>query len=557
MKISSNNLRLIRNRFIFLSIILSALIVILLSRSFYLQYMESDFLNAEGDKKHIKTLLIPSSRGTIYDRNANPLAVSIPVSNLVVDPKIFLSSSRYQELSRSLASMLEMNHSVLDQEVKKRSSRRYFILSRELDKDQVALIRRLKKRNYFWLEKAYKRFNPNAEVTTQIIGFNDNNDQGQEGLEYALNDYLSGQDGKKKAITDIGLNTIEDVAIIKSAKQGKDFHASIDVRIQYIAHAALNEGVNSFQAKQASAVVLDIKTGEVLAIVNNPSADMNNLELRLPKFYKNRALTDKFEPGSTFKPLIVATALEHKIFNSIDTIDTLPYSIGSREIKDPRYYGPLSLGEILIKSSNVGASKISLSTDPELFYDILSKLGIGQATASGFPGETAGTLDSSYQRWRDGMRASLAFGYNVDVNLIQLANAYATIANGGVKNNISLERINELAPGNRVLSEQTSQTLLLMLEQVVERSAVRAQINGYRVGGKTGTAQIAATNYSQDAHNAIFVGIAPISDPRIVVAVIVNEPQGREYYGGQVAAPIFASIASRTLRLLGVAPDKI
>lgn len=557
MKISSNNLRLIRNRFIFLSIILIALIVILLSRSFYLQYMESDFLNAEGDKKHIKTLLIPSSRGTIYDRNANPLAVSIPVSNLVVDPKIFLSSSRYQELSRSLASMLEMNHSVLDQEIKKRSSRRYFILSRELDKDQVALIRRLKKRNYFWLEKAYKRFNPNAEVTTQIIGFNDNNDQGQEGLEYALNDYLSGQDGKKKAITDIGLNTIEDVAIIKSAKQGKDFHASIDVRIQYIAHAALNEGVNSFQAKQASAVVLDIKTGEVLAIVNNPSADMNNLELRLPKFYKNRALTDKFEPGSTFKPLIVATALEHKIFNSIDTIDTLPYSIGSREIKDPRYYGPLSLGEILIKSSNVGASKISLSTDPELFYDILSKLGIGQATASGFPGETAGTLDSSYQRWRDGMRASLAFGYNVDVNLIQLANAYATIANGGVKNNISLERINELAPGNRVLSEQTSQTLLLMLEQVVERSAVRAQINGYRVGGKTGTAQIAATNYSQDAHNAIFVGIAPISDPRIVVAVIVNEPQGMEYYGGQVAAPIFASIASRTLRLLGVAPDKI
>ena len=557
MKISSNNLRLIRNRFIFLSIILIALIIILLSRSFYLQYIESDFLNAEGDKKHIKTLTIPSSRGTIYDRNSNPLAVSIPVSNLVVDPKIFLSSKRYQELSKSLASVLKIDHSRLDQEVKKRSSRRYFILSRELEKDQVALINRLKKSNYFWLEKAYKRFNPNAEVTTQIIGFNDNKDQGQEGLEYALNNYLSGQDGKKKAITDIGLNTIEDLEIIKPAKQGKDFHTSIDVRIQYIAHAALNKGVNSSQAKKASAVVLDIKTGEVLAIVNNPSADMSNLELRLPKFYKNRALTDKFEPGSTFKPLIVATALEHDIFNSIDTIDTLPYSIGSREIKDPRYYGPLSLGEILIKSSNVGASKISLLTDPELFYEILSKLGIGQATASGFPGETSGTLDSSYQRWRDGMRASLAFGYNVDVNLIQLANAYATIANQGVKNNISLERIDELAIGNRVLSEQTSQTLLLMLEQVVERSAVRAQINGYRVGGKTGTAQIAATNYSRDAHNAIFVGIAPISDPRIVVAVIVNEPQGKEYYGGQVAAPIFASIASRTLRLLGVAPDKI
>jgi cell division protein FtsI (penicillin-binding protein 3) len=557
MKISSNNLRLIRSRFIFLSLILITLIIILLSRSFYLQYIESDFLSAEGEKKHIKTLTIPSSRGTIYDRNSNPLAVSIPVSNLVVDPKIFLSSSRYQELSKSLASVLKINHSVLDQEIKKRSSRRYFILSRELGKDQVSVINRLKKSNYFWLEKAYKRFNPNGEITTQIIGFNDNNDQGQEGLEYALNDYLSGKDGKKKAITDIGLHTIEDVEIIQPAKQGKDFHTSIDVRIQYIAHAALNEGVNISQAKQASAVVLDIKTGEVLAIVNNPSADMSNLKLRLPKFYKNRALTDKFEPGSTFKPLIIATALEHGIFNSTDTIDTLPYSIGSREIKDPRYYGPLSLGEILIKSSNVGASKISLSTDPELFYEILSKLGIGQATASGFPGETSGTLDNSYQRWRDGMRASLAFGYNVDVNLIQLANAYATIANGGVKNNISLERIDELETGNRVLSEQTSQTLLLMLEQVVERSAVRAQINGYRVGGKTGTAQIAAANYARDAHNAIFVGIAPISEPRIVVAVIVNEPQGREYYGGQVAAPIFASIASRTLRLLGVSPDKI
>ena len=211
----------------------------------------------------------------------------------------------------------------------------------------------------------------------------------------------------------------------------------------------------------------------------------------------------------------------------------------------------------MIKSSNVGASKISLSTPPKLYFETLSKLGIGEATTSGFPGETSGTLDSSYERWRDGMRASLSYGYNVDVSLIQLASSYATIANNGVKNNISLERLDEKARGDRVLSQDTSTILLSMLEQVVEKSAVRARVTGYKVGGKTGTAQIAASNYSRDAHNAIFVGVAPISDPKIAVAVIVNEPQGDQYYGGQVAAPIFSSIVSRTLRVMGVTPDKI
>ncbi len=353
------------------------------------------------------------------------------------------------------------------------------------------------------------------------------------------------------------MNIYQDIEVIQPAKQGRDFISSIDIRIQYIAHSALNDGVKKYKGKRASAVVLDIETGEVLAMVNQPTADMSDLRLRLPQFYKNRAATDKFEPGSTFKTLIIATALEHGIFKASDTIDTIPYSIGSREIKDPSYYGILNLGEILAKSSNVGASRISLSTEPKLFFETLAKLGIGEATTSGFPGETSGTLDSSYQRWRDGMRASLAYGYNVDVNLIQLASAYATIANNGIKKNISLERIDEEARGDRVFSQETSSTLLLMLEQVVESSAVRAKVKGYRVGGKTGTAQIASSNYSQEAHNAIFVGVAPISNPKIAVAVIVNEPQGSQYYGGQVAAPIFSTIVSRTLRLIGATPDKI
>jgi len=557
MKKTKNNLSIIRNRFIFLCFILSSLIIVLLARSFYLQYIEADFLSTQGDKKHIKTFTIPSNRGTIYDRNQNPLAVSIPVNNLVIDPKVFLASDRYMDLTGSLGRILKMDYKSIDKEIKKRSSRRYFVLSRELKKEQINAIKKLYKRNYFWLEKDYKRFNPNGEVTAQFIGFNNNEDHGQEGLEYALNEYLSGQEGRKKTLTDTALNTIRDIEVIQPAKQGRDFISSIDIRIQYIAHSALNDGVKKYKGKRASAVVLDVETGEVLAMVNQPSADMSDLKLRLPQFYKNRVATDKFEPGSTFKTLIVATAIEHGIFMASDTIDTIPYSIGSREIKDPRYYGVLNLGEILSKSSNVGASKISLSTDPKLFFETLSKLGIGQATTSGFPGETSGTLDSSYERWRDGMRASLAYGYNVDVNLIQLASAYATIANNGIKNDISLERIDQQPRGDRVFSQETSTTLLQMLEKVVENSVVRAKVKGYRVGGKTGTAQIAAANYSQNAHNAIFVGVAPISNPKIAVAVIVNEPQGNEYYGGQVAAPIFSTIVSRTLRLIGATPDKI
>jgi len=557
MKKTKNNLSIIRNRFIFLCFILSSLIIVLLARSFYLQYIEADFLSTQGDKKHIKIFTIPSNRGTIYDRNQNPLAVSIPVNNLVIDPKVFLASDRYMDLTGSLGRILKMDYKSIDKEIKKRSSRRYFVLSRELKKEQINAIKKLYKRNYFWLEKDYKRFNPNGEVTAQFIGFNNNEDHGQEGLEYALNEYLSGQEGRKKTLTDTALNTIRDIEVIQPAKQGRDFISSIDIRIQYIAHSALNDGVKKYKGKRASAVVLDVETGEVLAMVNQPSADMSDLKLRLPQFYKNRVATDKFEPGSTFKTLIVATAIEHGIFMASDTIDTIPYSIGSREIKDPRYYGVLNLGEILSKSSNVGASKISLSTDPKLFFETLSKLGIGQATTSGFPGETSGTLDSSYERWRDGMRASLAYGYNVDVNLIQLASAYATIANNGIKNDISLERIDQQPRGDRVFSQETSTTLLQMLEKVVENSVVRAKVKGYRVGGKTGTAQIAAANYSQNAHNAIFVGVAPISNPKIAVAVIVNEPQGNEYYGGQVAAPIFSTIVSRTLRLIGATPDKI
>jgi len=303
-------------------------------------------------------------------------------------------------------------------------------------------------------------------------------------------------------------------------------------------------------------VVMDVTTGEILAISNQPAGDLSLSVNRVPKIYKNKAITDKFEPGSTFKTLTMAAALKYQTFQPEDTIDTSAYKIGARTIQDPRNHGVLSMEEVLIKSSNAGISKIALEIEPCSLYSFFNSLGFGQVTSTGFPGEASGTLDYQCSRWRDGMIASLSYGYNVDVSLIQLAGAYAAIANGGIKLPITLKKIEpETIDGVRVLSEETSKDIMSMLEKVAVRGAPRAKINGYRIGGKTGTAQIAAANYASDRHNALFVGLAPLTEPRLSIAVIVNEPGGKEYYGGQVAGPVFSEIGSHTLRLLGIAPD--
>lgn len=304
---------------------------------------------------------------------------------------------------------------------------------------------------------------------------------------------------------------------------------------------------------------MDIRTGEILAMVNQPSADPNNRSLRQAKYFKNRVVTDQFEPGSTFKPFIVATGIENKVFSSKDTIDTTPFYIGKKLIgEDNRCSSQKVTSEkILVNSCNAGTARMSLQTESKLFSQMLNNLGIGRVTASGFPGEASGTLDDNYDRWRDIRRASLSYGYGVDVTLLQLASIYSVIANKGIKNHVSIERLEGEPVSERVFSEETAKELLLMLEQVVENGVRRAKVNGYRIGGKTGTVQIYSSGYSRESHNGIFVGIAPISEPRIVTAVIVNEPGGDQYYGGQVAAPIFSSIASASLRILGIAPDKV
>jgi len=549
------NSHLFRNRFLIVLFFILGATIVLVFRSFQLQYLERDFLNQQADARHIRTEKMASNRGSIFDRRGTPLAVSTPIDSVIINPKQFLSSTGNKGKIILIANILELETKEASQRIKDKSSKSFMYLKRHISPNQSTKIKQLGKITGLWLEKEYKRFYPAGEVTGHLVGFTNIDDQGQEGMEYMLEEFLLGEDGSKLVLRDADNNIFSDIKLLKTAVDGEDYYSSIDLRIQYLAHRALKAGVREFKAKAASSIVLDISTGEVLAMVNQPSADPNNRSLRKAELLKNRAVTDVYEPGSTFKPLTVAAALESGNFKPESIIDTTPFDLGTKLIGDDRCEGELDLEMILVKSCNAGAARISLATEPKVFFDTLTKLGISQITASGFPGEVRGSL-GNYQNWRPIKRATLSYGYGVSVTLLQLAKAYAAIANGGIVNQISIEKIKVKSNGERALSEDTTANLLLMLETVVEQSVSRARVKGYRVGGKTGTAEIFSDDYSGNAHNAFFVGIAPISNPRIVTVVVVNEPQGQKYYGGQVAAPIFSLIVSGALRIMGIPPDE-
>ena len=549
------NSYLFRNRFLVVLFFILGATIVLVFRSFQLQYLERDFLNQQADARHIRTEKMASNRGSIFDRRGTPLAVSTPIDSVIINPKQFLSSTGNKGKIILISNILELETKEVAQRIKDKSSKSFMYLKRHISPNQSTKIKQLGKITGLWLEKEYKRFYPAGEVTGHLVGFTNIDDQGQEGMEYMLEEFLLGEDGSKLVLRDADNNIFSDIKLLKTAVDGEDYYSSIDLRIQYLAHRALKAGVREFKAKAASSIVLDISTGEVLAMVNQPSADPNNRSLRKAELLKNRAVTDVYEPGSTFKPLTVAAALESGNFKPESIIDTTPFDLGTKLIGDDRCEGELDLEMILVKSCNAGAARISLATEPKVFFDTLTKLGISQITASGFPGEVRGSL-GNYQNWRPIKRATLSYGYGVSVTLLQLAKAYAAIANGGIVNQISIEKIKVKSNGERALSEDTTANLLLMLETVVEQSVSRARVKGYRVGGKTGTAEIFSDDYSGNAHNAFFVGIAPISNPRIVTVVVVSEPQGQKYYGGQVAAPIFSLIVSGALRIMGIPPDE-
>ena len=539
--------------FIILSLIIGATCVLIVS-SFRLQYLDREFYNQKADNRHIKVQKMVSNRGSIFDRRGTPLAVSTPVDSVVINPREYLKDKEKLFL---LSRILSSDSKEILKKIDKKSNKSFMYLKRHISQDQSKEINQLGDIKGLWLEKEYKRYFPAGEVTGHLIGFTNIDDRGQEGMELLLQDFLVGEDGSKLVLKDRFGNLISDIELIKNSVDGEDFYLSIDLRIQYLAHRALQKGITEFKAKAGSAVVLDVLTGEVLAMVNQPSADPNTLALREEsEFFRNRSVTDRFEPGSTFKTLTVAAALEHGIFSTEKLIDTSPFSLGKYSIGNDNRCGSqqVNLETILVKSCNAGAARVAKEMEQKQFCGILMKLGFGEVTASGFPGEDDGKL-GCFNDWRPTKVATVSYGYGVSVTPLQLAKAYAAIANKGVVNEISLEKIQDNPKGSRALSEVTADTLLMMLEAVVEHSVSRAKVKGYRVGGKTGTAQISSNAYSSGSYNAFFVGIAPISNPRIVTVVVVNEPQGQRYYGGQVAAPIFSSIVSGALRIMGIAPD--
>lgn len=523
-------------------------------RALDLQVMNREFLQDQGDARHLRALTIPAHRGMITDRNGEPLAISTPVDSVWVNPREMVGSEASWP---ALARVLGMPPAELSTKLKQRSDRGFLYLRRHIGPDLAERVAALGIPGVF-LQREYRRYYPEGEVAAHIIGFTDIDDVGQEGMELAYDSWLRGAAGSKWVLRDRFGHVVEDVAAIKDAAPGKDLALSIDRRLQYLTYRELKAAVQQHHAESASAVLLDIRTGEVLAMVNQPSYNPNNRGSMRPGAFRNRAVTDVFEPGSTVKPFTIAAALEAGLYRPSSLIDTAPgrYRVGRAMVRDVSNYGTVDLTTIIQKSSNVGASKIALSMPPQRLWQTFSAIGFGANTATGFPGEVSGSLPH-FSRWREVERATLSFGYGLSVTPLQLALAYTIFGDGRIKP-ASFVPVAEPAEAVQVLTPKTVREVVAMMETVVSArgTGVLASVPGYRVAGKTGTVQIASSSgYSAGEYVSVFAGVAPASDPRLAMAVVVTRPHGEEYYGGQVAAPVFSRVMNGALRQLGVVPD--
>ena len=531
--------------------------VAIVGRAVQLQFVEQAFLSRQADARHLRTASIPAHRGTITDRNGRPLAVRSPVDSIWVDPRKLLRASG--DLSR-LADSLGKPEDWLLQRVTANSSRHFIYLVRHMTPERADAVVALEFPGV-GKKREYRRYYPAGEIVGHLTGFTDIDDVGQEGLELAYNHWLTGHAGERLVMRDRLDQIIEDVERIRPANPGRDLKTSIDLRIQYLAYRALKTEVHQQNASTGSVVVLDVRTGEVLAMVNQPGYNPNNRAEFNASRYRNRAATDIFEPGSSIKPFIVAAGLESGRYRRDSVIDTSPgrLQVGSKTIEDKRNYGRIPITAVLTKSSNVGASRIALSLESAQLWSILDGFGLGHLTDSGFPGESAGRL-SSHDVWREISQAVLAYGYGLSVTPLQLAQAYATLGADGVKRPVSLLALDEIPPGQRVVSAEVARDVIRMLETVVspEGTAMMAAVPGYRVAGKTCTAHRAVGGgYDKSSYTAVFGGLVPASNPRLAVVVVVQEPKRGIFYGGKVAAPVFAEVASSALRILGIPPDDL
>ena len=550
-----------------LYLVLSAMLLCLLAVGWKvsaLHIMERDFLQGQGDARTIRTVPLVANRGLITDRNGEPLAVSTPVKSIWINPKQVAGNQTTIEV---LARELEFNAAALAANIEKNANKEFLYIKRRLppaDADRVLAF----KLGGVYEQIEYQRFYPQGEVAAHLIGASNVDDVGQEGLELTYDHWLRGVPGKRQVVRDRRGHIIEELNTLQPAQPGKNLELSIDFRLQNIAYRELKEEFIKRRAKAATVVVLDVDTGEVLAMANQPSYNPHN-KANMSDFsvMRNRAITDIFEPGSTIKAFTMAAALESGIYVPETVIETSPgwMMINGKEIKDILNYGTLTVEKVITKSSNIGSSKIAFEIGPEPIKDLLERAGFGQVTGTGFPGERAGVLPSP-QRWSRIEIATLSYGYGLSASALQLAQAYSIIADGGIKKPVSLLKLDTATvtglPRERVLSEQISRQVLTALETVVDParggSADEAQVPFYRVGGKTGTAHVVGEfGYEANLHNSLFVGLIPASNPKLVIVVVVNEPKGDEHFGGQVAAPVFSRIATGAMRILNIAPDNI
>lgn len=527
-------------------------------RALELHVLDDGFLVSQGYARHLRTVDVPAHRGTIVDRHGETLAASAPVDSLWAHPGEVLATGRIEELSAALGH----EPGGLERMLRARSGREFVYLRRHMNPDDAETVLALGIPGVY-VTREYKRYYPSGEVTAHVLGFTDIDDLGQEGVELAFDEWLRGRPGRKQVMRDRMGRVIADVQSIEKPHPGQVIELSIDRRIQYLAYRELKAAVERHDARGGSLVVLDVNTGEILAMVNQPSFNPNNRHELSADRYRNRAATDLLEPGSAFKPFVLAAALRSGRYRPDSLVDTGPgmLQVSGGTVRDPSDLGVIDLVTVLRRSSNVGASKVALTLDPEEIWTLLQRFGFGQRTDSGFPGEQSGQL-AHYRQWREIGQATLSFGYGISVTPLQLAQGYAVIAADGVRHPVTLQRSAQESAirGSQVIEPAVARQLRMMMEQVIGPggTAAGARVRGYRVAGKTGTTRkLDAGGYTSDRHISLFAGMAPASDPALVAVVVIDEPSRDEYYGGRVAAPVFGNVMAGALRLLDIPPDDI
>jgi cell division protein FtsI (penicillin-binding protein 3) len=499
---------------VFFSLIAAALA----ARAVHLQVLNKEFLNQQADTRHLRRERISAHRGTITDRNGEPLAISTPVDSIWANPKELAPAvDEVPQLARTLG----IDPQLLIRRITRSMDKEFLYLKRHLSPEQAQQVLALKLPGVN-VQREYRRYYPAGEVTGHLVGFTDIDDEGQEGLELAFNHWLAGESGAKRVLKDRLGRSVENVESIRPARHGKSLTTSIDLRIQYLAYRTLKAAIQSYNAESGSIVVLDVRTGEVLAVVNQPTYNPNDRS---------------------------------------SIIDTAPgyVTVGAKTIEDRRNLGRVNLTTILARSSNVGVTKLAMSLQPDQLWQTMTRFGLGSLTSSAFPGESAGLL-THFSNWKPISQATLAYGYGISVTALQLAQAYSALGNGGHLYPVSLVALEAPVEGEQVVAPDTAAAVRRMLEEVVRPggTGTKAAVAGYTIAGKTGTAwKFAAGGYSEDKYISIFAGLAPASDPRLAAVVVIDEPSGELYYGSDVAAPVFADIMTESLRLLAVPPDAL